>query len=329
MASIKDVAKRAGVSVATVSRVINQAGNVKEKTKAEVEQAMEELHYYPNSLARALGKGRQSNIIALLSMAPRQPFFSELISYIEEALYEKGYRLLILTSEQDVVRDKKCTELVNSRIIDGLIIGSFPVVREMFLELSLPMVTVETYLSDTVPYVVSDNYQGGFLGARHLIARGCRNLVWINGSQSPLVKERKMDGRERGFLEVCQSSGVTYRCYHSDLEMIETMDYSRLADQIFTEFPEVDGILANSDVLAADMVRAGTALGYKVPERLKVIGFDGCRISRVVNPPLTVIAQDIEGLARQAVNIMIAQIEGGSYQMKTVLPVNLVERRTT
>lgn len=329
MASIKDVAKQAGVSVATVSRVINNKGRVKEETKEAIERAMEELHYHPNDLARALGKSKQSKIVALFSMSPYHPFFSELIYHIEEALSEKGYKLLLLTSYMDEVKEKKCAELVNSHMIDGLIIGSYPLVEDKFFHLPLPVVTVETALSDEIPFVMSDDYQGGILATRHLAAKGCRNLVLINGCYDPLCAQRRMGGRERGFVEVCRQEKLEYRIYYSEPEMVRNLDYSMLVNRVFYEYPQVDGILANSDLIAAEVVRIGVSQGYRVPERLKVVGFDGTKISRIMNPPLTTVAQDIPGLARRAVDTLIAAIEKRPYQQENMIPVNLVERQTT
>ncbi len=329
MASIKDVAKQAGVSVATVSRVINNKGRVKEETKAAIEQAMEALHYHPNDLARALGKSKRSKIVALFSMSPYYPFFSELIYHIEEALSEKGYKLLLLTSYMDEVKEKKCAELVNSHMIDGLIIGSYPLVEKQLFQLPLPMVTVETALSEEIPFVMSDDYQGGILATRLLAAKGCRHLVLINGCYDPLCAERRMGGRERGFADVCRQESLDYKIYYSDPEMVRNLDYSMLVNRVFYEYPQVDGILANSDLIAAEVVRIGVSQGYRVPERLKVVGFDGTKISRIMNPPLTTVAQNIPGLAQCAVDTLIASIEKRPYRQENMIPVNLVERQTT
>ncbi len=329
MSSIKDVAKLAGVSVATVSRVINDKGKVKEKTRDAIEQAMIQLSYHPNAMAQSLVKSNRSKIIAVFFMSPYLPFFSELIFYIEEALSEKGYKLLLLTSYMDEVKERKCVELVNSHLVDGLIIGSYPLIEDMLLKLPLPCVTVETALSDKIPCVMSDDYQGGILGTRHLIAKGCRHLALITGCYDELMEKRKMHGREQGFAEVCQQAGVEHRMFYSEPEMIRDLDFSVLINRVFYEYPEVDGILANSDLVAAEVVRIGVSQGYKVPERLKVVGFDGTKISRLFNPPLTAVAQNIKELAVQTVDTLIAVIEGHPYQWEKVIPVNLVERQST
>ena len=329
MATIKDVAKRAGVSVATVSRVLNNKDRVKDETRAAIRQALEELDYHPNDLARALVKPNQSKIIAMLSVSPHHPFFAELIHHIEEALSDRGYKLLLLTSYMNEVKEKKCADLINSRIADGLIIGSFPVADPMLLRLPLPTVAIETAPGENIPYIMSNEYQGGILAARHLAAKGCKNLVMIGGLHSSLGADRRLNEREKGFIEVCSAQGLSHKIYYADTNMIQSLDFFTLINRIFFEYPQVDGILANSDYIAAEVIQIAVSQGYSVPEHLKVVGFDGTRISRIFNPPLTTVAQDIPQLARCTVETLIAMIEGRSYEAETIIPVRLIERRST
>ncbi len=329
MATIKDVARLAGVSVATVSRVLNNKEKVNEKTCAVVEKALRELDYHPNDFARALVKTNESRIVAMISVAPNHPFFGELIFHIEEALSDRGYKLLLLTSYMNEEKEKKCAELINGRMIDGLIIGSYPLADPLLLNLPLPAVAVETAPGEGIPYIMSDEYQGGVLGTRHLIAKGCSRLVMVGGTTGPEGTERRMNERERGFVEVCTKNNVNYRIFYTDAEMIRSMDYSVLINRIFFEFPEVDGVFANSDTIAAEVLQTASAMGYSVPGDLKVIGFDGTYISRITNPPITTVAQNIESLAERTVDTLIAMIAGRPYQNKTIIPVKLVQRGTT
>ena len=329
MATIKDVARQAGVSVATVSRVLNNKDKVNEKTRAAVEKALRELDYHPNDFARALVKTNESRIVAMISVSPNHPFFGELIFHIEEALSERGYKLLLLTSYMNEEKEKKCAELINGRMIDGLIIGSYPLADPVLLNLPLPAVAVETAPGEGIPYVMSDEYQGGVLGTRHLIAKGCKNLVMIGGTTGLEGTDRRMNERERGFVEICEKNGINYRIFYTDAEMIRSMDYSTLINRIFFEFPEADGVFANSDSIAAEVLQTASAMGYSVPEDLKVVGFDGTYISRLTNPPITTVAQDIESLADQTVETLVAMMAGRPFQEKTIVPVKLVQRRTT
>ena len=329
MATIKDVARQAGVSVATVSRVLNNKDKVNEKTRAAVEKALRELDYHPNDFARALVKTNESRIVAMISVSPNHPFFGELIFHIEEALSERGYKLLLLTSYMNEEKEKKCAELINGRMIDGLIIGSYPLADPVLLNLPLPAVAVETAPGEGIPYVMSDEYQGGVLGTRHLIAKGCKNLVMIGGTTGPEGTDRRMNERERGFVEICEKNGINYRIFYTDAEMIRSMDYSTLINRIFFEFPEVDGVFANSDSIAAEVLQNASAMGYSVPADLKVVGFDGTYISRLTNPPITTVAQDIESLAEQTVETLVAMMAGRPFQEKKIVPVKLVQRRTT
>ncbi len=326
MAGIKDVASLAGVSIATVSRVMNNKGPLSESTKKAVHRAMEELNYQPNDLARALGKKKQSKIIALLSLPLQHPFYSELITHIEECLYEKGYKLLLITSFMDIIKEENCINLIQSHMIDGLIIGGHTVCEDIFLNTSIPIVTVETILSSNIPYVISDNYQGGLTATKHLLAKGCKNLIHICGD---IKFQHEADKRAIAFEDACIAAGVQYSVYNTTQQMLKELDYSQIVNKLLFEHPEVDGIFASSDVIAAEVIRMATSLGYRVPQQLKVIGFDGVKMSRLMNPPLTTIAQDMKMLASQTVSKLLDAIEKKEVPLETVIPVTLIERQTT
>lgn len=325
MASIKDVASLAGVSIATVSRVMNNKGPLSEHTKEIVRQAMEELNYQPSDLARALSKKKQSKIIGLLSLPLQHPFYSELITQIEECLFQKGYKLLLITSFKDILKEENCVNLIQSHLIDGLIIGGHPVNEDIFADSPIPIVTVEATLLN-VPRVITDNYQGGAMATQYLIARGCRKLVHICGD---IHYGHEADKRATAFEDVCKKAGVSYAVYDSTSEMLKKLDYSKIVNRLLYEHPEVDGVFASSDVIAAEVIRMVSAMGIRVPDQIKVIGFDNVKFCRLMNPPLTTVAQDIKELARQTVKNLLLLIEQQEVPMETVIPVTLVERQST
>ena len=324
MASIKDVADRAGVSIATVSRVMNRRGALSEKTISKVQEAMKDLHYQPNDLARALSGKKESKIIALLSLPLQHPFYSELITNIEECLFREGYKLLIITSFEDIIKEENCVNLVQSHMIDGLIIGGHPASEKILYGSPITIVTVEASLPD-IPYVISDNNQGGIMAARYLIARGCRHLVHIGGD---MHHESESDRRTRAFEEVCAAEHIPCTVYESTAGMLRNMDYSAVVSRMLFEHPEADGVFASSDVIAAEVIRVTGSMGIRVPDQLKVIGFDNVRMARLMNPPLTTIGQDFGELAQQTVQKILKQIHGETVEMRTVIPVTLVERQS-
>ncbi len=326
MAGIKEVASLAGVSIATVSRVMNNKGPLSEQTKETVHRAMAELNYQPNDLARALGKKKQSKIIALLSLPLQHPFYSELITYIEEYLYEKGYKLLLITSFMDIVKEENCINLIQSHMIDGLIIGGHPVCEDTFLNTTIPIVTVEAILPNNIPYVISNNYQGGLIATKHLLAKGCKNLIHICGD---MQSHHEADKRAVAFEDTCKAAGVNYSIYGTTVQMLKKLDYSQIVNRLLFEHPEVDGIFASSDIIAAEVIRMAASIGYKVPEQLKVIGFDGVKMSRLMNPPLTTVAQDIKMLAGETVTKLLDAIENKKVLLETMIPVTLIERQST
>lgn len=325
MASIKDVANLAGVSIATVSRVMNQRGSLSEQTKNAVNQAMAELNYQPNDFARALSKKKPSKIIGLLSLPLQHPFYSELITKIEEELFQKGYKLLLITSFRDIVKEENCINLIQSHMIDGLIIGGHPVNEDIFSHSPIPIITVEAILPG-ITHIISDNYQGGLMATQYLIAKGCKNLVHISGDSR---FGHEADKRTLAFKDMCQKAGAAYTIYETTSDMLQKLDYSQIVSRMLFEHSEADGVFASSDVIAAEVIRTACSMGIGVPQQLKVVGFDNVKLSRLLNPPLTTMSQDIKGLAANTVEKLLLMIAGETVEAETVLPVTLVERQST
>jgi family./Bacterial regulatory proteins, lacI family. len=173
MATIKDVAERAGVTVTTVSRVLNNRGYISEKTREKVYEAMKELNYQPNELARSLYR-KKSYLIGLLIPSVAHPFFAELTNYIEYYAYQNDYKILLCNSGQDVEKEKEYIDMLKRHQVDGIIIGSHTLKAEQYINVNLPIVAIDRYFSEKIPYVASDNYNGGVLATKLLIQKGCK-----------------------------------------------------------------------------------------------------------------------------------------------------------
>ncbi len=325
MSTIKDVASKAGVSIATVSRVLNNRGAISEATRKAVFQAMEELDYHPNEVARSLGKQR-SKIIGLILPPLAHQFYAELATSIEDAAYRHGYKLMLCNSFFDSEKEKSYVEMLRRNMVDGIIVGSHTGETDYFKNSRLPIVSVETIISDDIPAVVSDNFQGGSLATRHLLAKGCKNLVHISGE---LRLKLSSDERADAFQKLCEQAGVRHHIFEATEQMLRDLNYSEIVARIFHEIPDVDGIFASSDIIAAECVKTCAALGYRVPEDVKIVGFDGISFSKMFHPPLTTIRQDIPALGLECVRQLLTSIAGDDVQKRTVLPVNLIERKTT
>lgn len=325
MANIKDVAERSGISVTTVSRVLNNRGYISEKTRQKVYKAIEELNYQPNEVARALLK-RKSNLIGLLVPNVSHPFFSELSNHIENCAYEMGYKIMLCNTCQDSKKEKNYIDTLNRNQVDGIIMGSHSLETSFYSNLNIPVVAVDRILSDNIPYVTSDNYHGGTLATNLLIDKGCRYLAHISG---PLILNTPANKRCESFIDAAKSRNVPYTVVETKLNNFNKNEYLKLIYSLFEQHPEIDGIFASSDLIAACIVEVSQSIGKKIPEDLKIVGFDDTYIADIITPSLTTIRQPIKKIGELAVKLLINQINGEDVEKVNVLPIELIERKTT
>ena len=325
MANIKDVAKLAGISVTTVSRVLNNKGYISEKTRSSVQKAMEELNYQPNEVARTLFS-RQSHLIGLIIPTVSHPFFSQLTRYIEFYASQKGYKVILCNSLMQKEKEKDYLDMLGRHQVDGIIMGSHTLDVGNFKTIGLPVITLDRQISEKIPFVSSDNYSGGILAAEHLIAKGCRHLVHISGNLNlSMLSNRRYDG----FKSVCEREHAAYILYQTDANALSRENQSALVDKIFREHPETDGVFASSDLLAAEVLKNCLKHGRKVPDEIKIVGYDDTDLTRYFYPSITSVAQPIESIAKYTVEYLIAEVMGEVVPNQTILEVSLSERQTT
>jgi len=325
MPTIKDVALKAGVSVTTVSRVLNNRGYLSEELKVKVYGAMEELNYRPNELARSLSRSK-SNIIGLIIPHVSHPFFGELAGHIEDHAYRNGYKLLLCNSQLDKSKEMDHIDMLRASRVDGIIMGSHTLEVEAYHQIHLPVVTFDRKLSDNIPYICSDNYHGGALATTLLIDKGCRKLAHIGGH--PHLNVLSLE-RHRAFKDIAEQRGVWHTSLHTDINGFNFQEYGRLLEQLFREHPDVDGIFASSDIIAAFALKACQEIERRVPEDIKIIGYDGISLRSLMMPSITTIRQPIEEIGKLAVDLILEQVEGNPVAMEHVLPVELEVGGTT
>jgi len=325
MSTIKDVALKAGVTVTTVSRVLNNRGYISEKTRLKVHEAMTELNYQPNEIARSLFKKR-SGLMGLIIPNVGHPFFGELTEHIELYAYQAGFKLILCNSYRDSAKEKDYLEMLRRNQVDGIIMGSHSLDISHFLAQKLPMVTLDRFFSEDIPSVTSDNYRGGYMATELLIQRGCRNLAHISG---PLNLTTQANRRYDGFRDAAEKHGAPYTVIETTLNRFEDEEYSDKARMLLSQYPDVDGVFASSDVIAANLIRVALNMGRRVPEDLKVIGYDDIRFAALTIPSITTIRQPIGRMAETAVQTLNRMIGGETVEPITILPVELVERDST
>ncbi|PHO08542.1 LacI family transcriptional regulator [Thermoanaerobacterium thermosaccharolyticum] len=324
MATIRDVAEKAGVTVTTVSRVLNNRGYISEKTRRKVYEAMKELNYQPNELARSLYR-RKSYLIGLLIPSVSHPFFAELTSYIEYYAYQNDYKILLCNSLQDVEKEKGYINMLKRHQVDGIIIGSHTLKTEQYLNVNLPIVAIDRYFSEKIPYVASDNYNGGVLATKLLIQNGCRKIAHISG---PLILNTPANNRYKAFMDVVKEHNIENVVVETKLNVFDTDEYKKLIIKLFTDHPDIDGVFASSDLIAATIINAAREIGKEVPKDLKIVGYDDISIAKTIVPPLTTIRQPIEEMAKKTIEIILDQIDGEEVSIENVLPITLVERES-
>lgn len=323
MATIKDVAEVAEVTVTTVSRVLNNRGYISEKTRKKVYDAIKQLNYSPNEMARSLLR-KKSNLIGLIIPTVAHPFFAELTNYIEYYAYKLGYKILLCNSYQDSVKEKEYIMMLKSNQVDGIIMASHTLEIDEYLNLNLPIVAMDRAFSKSIPFIASDNYSGGVLATNLLIDNGCKKLAHISG---PLDLETPANNRYKAFLDVVTKRSVENIILETQLGILE--NYEKIVHKLFEEHPDIDGIFASSDMIGISVIKVAKELGKEIPKDLKIVGYDDINFSSLVSPSLTTINQPIEQMGELVIQLLIDQMEEKEISLENVLPITLVERETT
>jgi LacI family sucrose operon transcriptional repressor len=323
MTTQKDVAKKAGLTVTTVSRVINNRGYIAEETRKKVYQVMDDLNYRPNAVARSLSK-KKSNILGVILPAVKHPFFSRLLSYFEEFAYQHDYKIMVCNSRMEAEKEKDYINMLRAQQVDGIFLASHTLDIAAEMKVDLPILTFDREI-EGLPYICSDNLKGGKLAAEHLISQGCTNLAYIGGS---LELDLLSNQRYRAFAEAARSHKVKYKSYQCQLNSFDLREYQKLAAQIFAEKEEIDGIFASSDLIAAAVLKEAAKNMIKVPEDLKVIGYDDLELAELFSPEITTIRQPAAEIARKSVEFLLKAIAGEKIRRENILDVELIIRES-
>ncbi|GAB6929780.1 LacI family DNA-binding transcriptional regulator [Paenibacillus sp. JCM 10914] len=322
MSTIKDVAQHAGVSVATVSRVLNNNGYVHEDTRNKVEAAIRDLSYTPNEVARSLYK-RKSKLVGLLLPDIMNPYFPELARGVEDVMQANDYRLIIGNSDENKQKEMDYIQTFIQNNVVGVISSTDDSAAELYTKLQLPVVFVDR-MSDDRPSVYADSREGGRIAARELLRRGCRSISIIQGP----VHIRTAQERFEGAAEALSAQGVHYDVLGTTSFSISDAEPS--AEELFRKYPDTDGIIASNDIIASAVLAEAYRLGRRVPDDVQIIGFDNILLSRLLAPPLSTIHQPAYDMGREAAGILISLIEGRVLEQNNIqFPVEFVERQST
>ena len=320
--TMKDVAREAGVSLGTVSKVINHV-SVGDAYQKRVEAAIEKLGYQVNNYARGL-KTNKTYCIALLMPSLKHPFFAVLTDALTESLMHHHYRALLMITNYDPEAEKKCFLLGQQNKVDGVIALTYhPNLAE--IDDSTPIVTFDRHLPGRIPCVSSDNYRGGELAAEKLIEFGCRKLLFL-GTGPEILGET--DKRESGFENACRKAGVEYQRLSLRLGDSEEPLLKYLESEIRNGKLPFDGIFCKTDWVAVRVRNYLEQKKIRVPEDVQIIGYDGVPDYNSGALPCSTIVQPIPLMAETAVNLIL-NVGDSSAPVNICLPVQFASGGTT
>lgn len=326
MATIRDVARLAGVSVATVSRVLNKNGYVNKETEQKVARAIEQLRYEPNAVARGLA-GKQTGTIALILPDISNPFFPEIARGVEDIAQAQGYTVILCNSDDQGSKEKSYIEVLKKKYIDGIIFASNTLEEDDVERMrKIPLVVLDRAPASGLCSVIrSKNFEGAKLAVNHLLEAGCRKIAHIYGPKEYITAKERMAGYEEAVK--------SFPWYAPSLMVPGDfrIDGGLMAVQaLFDKHPDVDGIFAGNDLMAIGAIKGLRRLGIRVPDDIAVCGFDGIGLTEITEPELTTVAQPIYEMGALATKVLIEKIEQGLGEVKLYeLDVQLVERNST
>ncbi|HCA29034.1 MAG TPA: transcriptional regulator [Ruminococcaceae bacterium] len=324
MASIRDVARKAKVAISTVSRVLNNNGYVSEDTRRKVLAAMKELDYMPNEVARNLFHNR-TNFVGVMMPDIAHPFFATVTKYIEKELYENGYKVVLCNTVEKSDREKEFVDMLRRRIVDGIIMGAHSLEIEKYRNLNLPIVALDRII-EGIPNICVDHCKGGRLAAQALLHSGCHNVVQIMGCRKV---HSYSEQRHIVFSEVMKSHGVQVRTVELAWNLFNFQGYLNVAKKVLDEMQDIDGIFA-TDQVAMAFIRVLLERGKRIPQDVKVVGYDGTSFAEGCSPSLTTVVQPMADLGKTAADSVLTLIKGGKLESDQILlDVKLKQGNTT
>ena len=314
IAKLTDVAELAGVSPTTVSRVINNKGYLSEKTKQKVQEAMKTLGYKPNNLARGL-QGKSAQLIGLIFPNISNIFYSELIEYLEIELFKHGYKVIICNSQNDPAKEREYIEMLEASQVDGIISSSHNLGIDDYERVAAPIIAFDRNLAPNIPIISSDNFEGGKLAAKTLQKNGCQNIIMITGNDNT---DSPTGLRALGFSFQIPE-GKIFKVPNTLSTIRREMEIKSI---IASNKP--DGIFVSDDLTAILTMKIAHQLELKIPDNLKIIGYDGTSFIENFFPQLTTIRQPIDEIASLIVDVLLKKIKGEKASKDYILPISLL-----
>lgn len=299
VSTIKDVANRSGVGIGTVSRVLNNSPQISDKTRKKVLEAIKELNYVPNVAGKRLSQNR-SYVIAVIVPVLNHPFFSNLVAELEIAADEKGYSLLVASSQHRIEKEREILKRLAQNEADGALFVTHYEHQQSELD-NLAIVTIDRHLGDNIPVVTTDNYDGTKKGIEYLIEKGCKRIAFL-GTKPSQASEVSL--REKAYLDVMKEHQMEPLVIN---EVIEHGEEDALVDKLFNEHQGFDGVFVSGCTLASILYKEAKKRDIKVPEELQIVSYDGdFSIGHHTN--ITTLEQPLDLIAKKCVELIIKKI---------------------
>jgi LacI family transcriptional regulator/LacI family repressor for deo operon, udp, cdd, tsx, nupC, and nupG len=307
--SLVEVARRAKVSISTVSRTINQTGKISQETQEHVRRVMRELGYKPNRVARRLRAGGKCHLLGLIIPNIQNPFFADLARGVEDVAFRNNYAVLLCNYDEDADKERFYLDVMQQESVDGIIL---PPIHEQdpavwrVVRSGMPVVCVDRSLADApIDRVEIDNRRGAFDAVNHLIQRGHRRIGVISGPADSST------GRERlaGCRQAQEQAGLALTA-----DLIRYGDYKQESGRSLTAdllaLPEPPtALFVSNNLMTIGAIEAIHALRLRIPEQVALVGFDDLPLAAVFNPPLTVVRQPAYDAGRSAAELLFQRLE--------------------
>lgn len=325
--TIYDVAEKAGVSISTVSKVLNNTGSIAEKTRQKVRKTMRELNYQPSVVASVK---KRIQTIGLLIPSIANPFMAEVARSIEDHAKKFGFSLIVCSTDNDLENEIEYISILKQKYVDGIIIATglkdHKAIREL-INAEIPIALLSRDIpSLAVDTVLVDDFLGGYEATQYLMSLGHRKIAMITESIDLSV----VRARVRGYRQALEEAGVEY---NESLVLLNntTFEAGKHATRKLLELREPPtAIFASTEFLAIGAIKGARELGINIPKDLSVVGFDDTILSTVCEPPLTTMAQPIQEMGKKVVELLVEEIERSKEtKQRIVLSPKLVIREST
>jgi len=330
MATVRDVAKLAGVSPITVSRVINNAGYISQETRGRVEEAIRQLGYVPNTLARSL-RLRQTNTLALVLTDITNPFWTTVARSVEDAASDAGFNVILCNTDESEIEQEKYLNVLLQKRVDGVLLVPVRCTREtvQFIQSqNVPLVVIDRHIPGVeIDSVRCDSEGGGYALVHLMLGQGHRRIAMLSGPQGVSSADDRVAGYRRALAEAGldhQNELIFYGEFNqqSGYEMMQkTLDAG----------PRPTAIFAANNFITMGAFKAVRDAGLKVPEDMALVGFDDLPVDLIIDPFFTVASQPAYEMGKQATELILARVAGQAPAecQEIILPTEIIVRRSS